>query len=246
MPSANGILGGNMKNTVLLLAVAALAHSLLPGELNAADAAPRHTFESLDGQFVAEQVLQGISQPTAIEFLPDGRALVLQRDRGLVTLADFNSGESADVGRLPKLVVKGDAGVHDVELHPAYERNGWIYIAYTEGEVYHNTAVIDRFRLDGTDAKDVQRIFTADAYAEAEHHYAARIQFSDGFLYFAIGDRQHPPMAQDNTNHAGTVVRLNEDGTVPEDNPFVDWQEEGKPTPRPEIWSYGHRDPMGF
>jgi glucose/arabinose dehydrogenase len=235
-----------MKNTVLLLAVAALAHSLLPGELNAADAAPRHTFESLDGQFVAEQVLQGISQPTAIEFLPDGRALVLQRDRGLVTLADFNSGESADVGRLPKLVVKGDAGVHDVELHPAYERNGWIYIAYTEGEVYHNTAVIDRFRLDGTDAKDVQRIFTADAYAEAEHHYAARIQFSDGFLYFAIGDRQHPPMAQDNTNHAGTVVRLNEDGTVPEDNPFVDWQEEGKPTPRPEIWSYGHRDPMGF
>jgi glucose/arabinose dehydrogenase len=81
---------------------------------------------------------------------------------------------------------------------------------------------------------------------EDAYHYAARMQFLDGHLYFALGDRQHPPRAQDNSNHAGTVVRLRDDGGVPEDNPFVGVEEEGKPEPRPEIWSYGHRDPMGL
>jgi glucose/arabinose dehydrogenase len=93
---------------------------------------------------------------------------------------------------------------------------------------------------------DVERIFTADAYSEDAYHYAARIQFSEGFLYMTIGDRQHPAKAQDNSNHAGTIVRLTDSGAVPPDNPFVGLKEEGKPEPRPEIWSYGLRDPMGF
>ena len=206
----------------------------------------RHVFPSLDGNFVAERVLEGISQPTAIEFLPDGRALVSQRDRGLVTIADFSSGSKTDIQGLPKLVVFSDAGVHDLELHPEYGKNGWIYVAYTEGEQYHSTAVVDRFKLEGTKAVEVERIFTADAYSEGAYHYAARMQFKDGDLYFALGDRQHPPMAQDNSNHAGTVVRLKDDGSVPDDNPFIGQEEEGKPKPRSEIWSYGHRDPMGL
>jgi glucose/arabinose dehydrogenase len=211
-----------------------------------AEAPARHTFHSLDGTFTAERVLAGISQPSAIEFLPDGRALVAQRDRGLLTLADFNSGETTDIQGLPRLVVFGDAGIHDIELHPAYAGNGWIYISYTDGEEVHSTAVLDRFRLDGSKAVDVQRLFTADAYSEDAYHLAARIAFVDGYVFVAFGDRQHPPRAQDNSNHAGTVVRLRDDGSVPEDNPFVGVEEEGKPKPRPEIWSYGHRDPMGL
>ena len=210
------------------------------------EAPASHTFPGLHGSFVAERVLDGISQPTAIEFLPDGRALVSQRDRGLLTLADFSSGGRTDVAGLPKLVVWSDAGVHDLELQPDYARNGWIYVAYTEGEEVHSTAVIDRFRLAGDKAVDVERIFTADAYSEGPYHYAARMQFADGYLYFALGDRQHPPMAQDRSNHAGAVLRLNDDGSVPQDNPFVGVEEEGQPQPRPEIWSYGHRDPMGL
>ncbi len=206
----------------------------------------RHVFPSLNGNFVAERVLADISQPAAIQFLPDGRALVAQRDRGLVTLADFNTGGSTDVQGLPRLVVYGDAGVHDIELHPDYAKNGWIYISYTEGEEVHSTAVLDRFRLDGSRAVDVERLFTADAWSEDAYHLAARIAFVDGYVYVAFGDRQHPPRAQDNSNHAGTVVRLHDDGRVPEDNPFVGVEEEGKPKPRPEIWSYGHRDPMGL
>ena len=222
------------------------ALSLSLPALAADDAAPRHVFASLNGNFVAERVLDGISQPTAITFLPDGRALVAQRDRGLLTLADFSTGAKTDVTGLPPLVVFSDAGVHDIELHPGYAENGWVYLAYTEGAPEYSTAVIDRFRLEGSAAVDVERIFTADAYSEGAYHYAARMQFLDGDLYFALGDREHPPKAQDNTNHAGTVVRLRDDGSVPEDNPFVGAAEEGKPTPRPEIWSYGHRDPMGL
>lgn len=204
----------------------------------------RHVFPSLDGNIVAERVLSDISQPVAIEFLPDGKALVLQRDRGIVSLADFATGEKRSVEGLPRLVVFSDAGVHDVELHPNHEDNGWIYLSYSEGEKYHSTVVLDRFRLEGARAVDVERIFTADAYSEGAYHFAARIQFVDGRIFLAIGDREHPAMAQDNSNHAGTVVRLNDDGTVPPDNPFVDSDKE--PRPRPEIWSYGHRDPQGL
>jgi glucose/arabinose dehydrogenase len=206
----------------------------------------RHVFPSLDGNIIAERVLSDISQPVAIEFLPDGRALVLQRDRGVVTLADFSTGEKSDVEGLPRLAVFSDAGVHDVELHPDYENNGWISLSYTEGEEVHCTVVLDRFRLDGQRAVGVERIFTADAYSEDAYHFAARIQFLEGDVFLAIGDRQHPPRAQDNSNHAGTVVRLRPDGSVPGDNPFVGQEKEGEPVPRPEIWSYGHRDPQGL
>ncbi|NCF62203.1 MAG: PQQ-dependent sugar dehydrogenase [Gammaproteobacteria bacterium] len=218
---------------------------LLPS-VQAEEQQVRHVLPSLDGNIIAERVLDGLSQPVAIEFLPDGTALVLQRDRGLVTLADFNTGEKKDVSGLPKMVVFSDAGVHDVELHPDFKRNGWIYITYSEGEEVHSTVVLDRFRLEGSKAVDVQRIFTADAYSEGPYHFAARIQFVEGYLFVAIGDRQHPPMAQANSNHAGTVVRLNDDGSVPADNPFVGEENEGREKPRPEIWSYGHRDPQGL
>ncbi|MFC1689913.1 PQQ-dependent sugar dehydrogenase [Pseudomonadota bacterium] len=206
----------------------------------------RHVFPSLDGSIVAERVLDGISQPVALEFLPDGKALVLQRDRGLITLADFTTGEKTDIEGLPKMVVFSDAGVHDVELHPDYAENGWIYVTYSEGEEVHSTVVLDRFRLQGANAVNVERIFTADAYSETAYHFAARIKFLEGRLFVSIGDRQHPPTAQDNSNHAGTVVRLNDDGSVPADNPFVGKEEAGQPKPRPEIWSYGHRDPQGL
>jgi glucose/arabinose dehydrogenase len=207
--------------------------------------AAQHVFPGLGGNIVAERVLEGLSQPVAIQFMPDGRALVLQRDRGLVTLADFVSGQKKDVEGLPSLVVFSDAGVHDVELHPDYAKNGWIYLSYTEGQEIHSTVVLDRFRLDGIKATDRERIFTADAYSEGAYHHAARIAFLDGYVYLSIGDRQHPPTAQDRSNHAGAVIRLHGDGSVPEDNPFVG-QDETEPKPRPEIWSYGHRDPQGL
>jgi len=229
---------------VLLLTGLISCPCLLAGDTPVQPA--RHVFPSLDGNIVAERVLDGLSEPVAIEFLPGGKALVLQRNRGVITLADFSTGEKTDISGLPTLLVHDAAGVHDVELHPDFENNGWVYITYSEGVEYYSTVVLDRFRLEGSQASDIERIFTADAYAEGDYHFAARIQFVDGDVFVTIGDREHPPKAQENSNHAGTVVRLHDDGSVPEDNPFVGQQGEAGQTVRPEIWSYGHRDPQGF
>jgi glucose/arabinose dehydrogenase len=226
-------------------ALALLATALATGALGQ-DRPERHLLATLDGPVIAERVLSGIVEPVAIEFLPDGRALVLQRKIGVVTLVDFSSGEKTNVSGLPDLIVKDEAGVHDVELHPDYENNGWIYLSYSEGQPFRSTVVLDRFRLEGARATEHERLFSADAYSEGLYHFAARIAFVDGFVYLAIGDREHPPMAQQLGNHAGALVRLHDDGRVPADNPFVGAEANAGVTPRPEIWSYGHRDPQGL
>lgn len=202
--------------------------------------------ETLDGPVIAERVLDGIQEPVAIEFLPDGRALVVQRNQGLITLSNFRTGEKTDITGLPDIHVTGSAGVHDVALHPDYANNGWIYLSYSEGEPYHSTVVLDRFRLDGTRVSERERLFAADAFSEGEYHFAARVAVRDGYVYLTVGDREHPPMAQDLGNHGGSIVRLHDDGRVPQDNPFVGAEEINGVIPRPEIWSYGLRDPQGL
>ena len=207
----------------------------------------RLVLPSLNGPIVAERVIKGLTEPVAIEFLPDGKALILQRDRGLMSIADFSTGQKTDIEGMPDMLVKEAAGAHDIELHPRYAQNGWIYVSYSEGEEHRSTAVVDRVRLNGSEVTARERIFAADAYSEGLYHFAARLAFVDDYLFLALGDREHPPMAQDNTNHAGTIVRLHDDGRVPADNPFVGAKaEEGKTPPRAEIWSYGHRDPQGL
>jgi len=202
--------------------------------------------ETLDGPIIAERVLDGITEPVAIEFLPDGRALVLQRDQGLVTLADFTTGEKTNITGLPDIHVEGSAGVHDVALHPDFADNGWIYLSYSQGEPFRSTVVLDRFRLEGTMVSERERLFAADAFSEGEYHFAARVLVNDGYVYMTVGDREHPPMAQDLGNHGGTIVRLHDDGRVPQDNPFVGAEALDSTTPRAEIWSYGLRDPQGL
>ena len=232
------------------LGVALVCLAAFAGEATGTDAAAnpdRLELASIGGPIIAERVMHGLTEPVAIEFLPDGKALVLQRNRGLMSVADFTTGQKTDVTGMPDMLVKDAAGAHDIELHPRYAENGWIYVSYSEGEEYHSTAVVDRVRLDGTTVAARERIFTADAYSEGLYHFAARMAFVDGYLYLALGDREHPPMAQDNSNHAGTIVRLHDDGRVPADNPFAGAKvEEGKTPPRAEIWSFGHRDPQGL
>lgn len=232
------------------LGVALVCLAAFAGEATGTDAAAnpdRLELASIGGPIIAERVMHGLTEPVAIEFLPDGKVLVLQRNRGLMSVADFTTGQKTDVTGMPDMLVKDAAGAHDIELHPRYAENGWIYVSYSEGEEYHSTAVVDRVRLDGTTVAARERIFTADAYSEGLYHFAARMAFVDGYLYLALGDREHPPMAQDNSNHAGTIVRLHDDGRVPADNPFAGAKvEEGKTPPRAEIWSFGHRDPQGL
>jgi glucose/arabinose dehydrogenase len=206
---------------------------------------PSHRFESEHGAFIAESVASGLSQPVAIEFLPDGRAFVLQRDLGEISLIDFGSGELVSIANMPKMLKFDDSGLHDIELHPDYERNGWIYISYSEGEEEYSTVVFDRIRIKEDSVSERERIFSADAFSENSYHYGGRIQFSESYLFLTVGDRQHRDKVQNRSNHAGSIVRLHDDGRVPEDNPFVGVEDKRNP-PRPELWTLGHRNPQGL
>ena len=191
--------------------------------------------------FVVDVVVSGLKTPSAITFLPDGRALVLERASGVADLVDVKSRTVTPVSNLPAVLTGDDAGLHDVVLHPDFERNGWIYLTYSEGEPSRSTTVVDRFHLRGGSVTDRQRLLTADAYSEDRYHYGGRLAIKDGYLFVTIGDRHHERRAQELTTHAGKILRLHDDGRVPGDNPFVAVKDA-----RPEIWSYGHRHPQGL
>ena len=216
----------------------------------------QQVFESQRVRFQTEVVVTGLKQPSALVFLPDSRALLVERQKG-VDLLDVKSGTLTPVeggpGALigtdtgvhdanrPATLTGEDAGFHDVVLHPDYAKNGWIYLSYSEGPPERSTTVVDRYRLRENKFVDRQRIFTADAYSEDRFHYGGRMVFLDGYLFLTVGERHHQDRAQELTNDAGKILRLRDDGTVPPDNPFV-----GTKDARPEIWSYGHRNPQGL
>ena len=229
------------------LALCLAAFSVSGAEIVAAAGREQIVFPSLDGLIVADRMVTGLSQPSAIEFLPDGTALVMQRYVGVLSLVDFATGSVSKVEGLPNTLVSESGGAHDIELHPDFATNGWIYISYSEGKQGHSSTVVDRIRLDGARVTARERVFAAEAYSEPAFHFLARMAFVDGYLYLALGDTEHPSLAQDNSHHAGTILRLHDDGRVPTDNPFAGVVAEGGTSPpRPEIWSYGHRNPQGL
>lgn len=228
-----------MKPSRPICLLLALTASLAFGQEN------RHRFSSAHGAFVAEAVLEGLQMPSSIEFVGGGKALVTQRSNGEMILADFEDGSREVVSGLPEMLVSGDGGLHDLERHPDYADNGWIYLAYSVGEEFRGTLALGRFRLEGATVTDWEDLFTARAYSDSGWHYGGRIQFQGGYVFLTVGDRDHVDMSQQLHNHAGTVVRLHDDGRVPEDNPFVGAEGRGQP-PLPEIWSYGHRHAQGL
>ncbi|MEJ8566725.1 PQQ-dependent sugar dehydrogenase [Elongatibacter sediminis] len=226
---------------VLMLLVLGTAQAQPAGEVD------RHRLHGAAGAFVADRVLSGLAPVGAIAFLPGGDALVAQRSAGVLSRVDLNEGQRRDLAGMPEMLRFSGSGLLDVALHPEFAETRWVYISYSEGEEYRSTVVLDRFRLDGDRVTELERVFTADAYSENPYHYGGRIGFLDGYLYLTVGDRQHRERAQDRSNHTGSVVRLHDDGRVPVDNPFAGESASGdRVPPRPEIWSYGHRNPQGF
>src|SRR5215471_5435129 len=224
--------------------------------LCAREAPSQQVFESQLARFQIDVVATGLKQPSAMVFLPDGRALVVERQRGIDlfdaksgTLTAVEGGPEALIGaetgvhdvNRPATLTGEDAGYHDVILHPDYAKNGWIYLSYSEGPRERSTTVVDRYRLRDNRLVDRQRIFTADAYSEDRFHYGGRMAFLDGYLFLTVGDRHHENRAQELANDAGKTLRLHDDGSIHQDNPFV-----GTKDARPEIWSYGHRNPQGL
>ncbi len=184
-------------------------------------------------------------EPWAMTFLPDGRLLVTQKT-GELYLATRTGEKLGPLDGVPSVAYAGQGGLGDVVLHPEYATNGWVYLSYVEGSGGIHGAVVIRARLaldaDGGALEDVERIWEQVPKVSGSGHYSHRIAFGpDGHLFISSGERQKFDPAQDLENNLGTIVRLNDDGSNPADNPFVD---RGGVTA--QIWSYGHRNALGL
>ena len=192
------------------------------------------------GPITVERVADGLEQPWAIAFLPGGEMLVSQRPGGIFLISN---GEVTEIFGAPEVHAQNQGGMLDLVVHPSYEENGWIYMTYSKGDSDATVPALARARLDGNALADFQELFESNTPTSPGRHYGSRILFlDDGTLLMSIGDRgAQPERAQDTRDHSGTLVRLNDDGSVPDDNPFVD-----DPAYAPEIFSYGHRNIQGI
>lgn len=196
--------------------------------------------QALDVQVVAE----GLELPWAVELLPDGRYLVTERP-GRLRIVGADGQISAPVQGVPEVNYKVQGGLLDVALDPGFASNRTIYLTYAEARQGGSGTSLARGVLveEGGNARldNVQVIFRQMPTFESDLHYGSRIAFApDGKLFLALGERALPAamvQSQDLNSHFGKVVRINSDGSVPADNPFV-----GRNDAKPEIYSYGHRN----
>jgi glucose/arabinose dehydrogenase len=182
--------------------------------------------------------------PWAMAFLPDGRMLVTEQ-RGTLKLYT-PGGSSVAIRGVPQVSYGGQGGLSDVVLHPDYANNGLVYLSYAEaGEGELRGAAVARAKLalngNGGELQNLQVVWRQTPKVDGGGHYSHRIAFHDGYLWISSGDRQKFDPAQDMNANLGKVLRLNEDGSVPRDNPFAD---RGGVTA--QIWSLGHRNPLGL
>ena len=209
-----------------------------------------NVFRSAHQDYVATPVAEGLIRPWAVAFLPDGDMLITERDGRLRVVRDGHLLPEPVAG-VPEVHAQGQGGLLDVVPHPEFASNRMLYLTYSKplGDGESTTALI-RGHFDGEALTEVEELF--EAVSRGRGHYGSRIVFDgNGYVFISIGDRQVPPQgdpieleahpAQDLSTHHGTIVRLHDDGRVPEDNPFV-----GEAGALPEIWSYGHRNPQGM
>ena len=201
--------------------------------------AQTHTTEQ--ARFVVETVSSGLDHPWSVAFLPDGGYLVSERP-GRLRLIDAHGKLSPQpVEGLPPVLAHGQGGLLDVVLHPQFASNRWVYLSYAEPGVGGVGTAVARGRFDGRRLDDVEVLFRLMPKSGTGRHFGSRLVFDrDGFLFITLGDRGAQARAQDLADHAGSVIRLHDDGRVPADNPFV-----GRDDARAEIYSYGHRNIQG-
>ena len=186
-------------------------------------------------------LLNGLENPWSLAFLPDGQMLVTERAGRLRLVSQDFKLNPKPIDGLPEVVAQGQGGLFDVVLHPQYAQNGWIYWAYNApGQGGWGTAMA-RGKLQGHRMTDVQVLFSMQPKTRSSHHFGGRIVFDQaGFLYLTLGDRGDKDRAQKLNDHAGSVIRLHDDGRMPEDNPFVK-----RVGALAEKWTLGNRNMQG-
>jgi glucose/arabinose dehydrogenase len=206
-------------------------------------AQPVDVMSSEKTQFKVETMASGLENPWAIAFLPDGRKLITERPAKLRLLD--KDGKLSEVPGVPEVAAVGQGGLLDIVLAPDFEKSRRIYFTFAEPRGIVNGTAVAHARLagEGTNSKleDVTVIFRMEPGRGGGFHFGSRLAFApDGNLFVTLGERNAMQPAQDLTGHLGKVVRIAPDGSVPKDNPFVKREDA-----RPEIWSYGHRNPQG-
>ncbi len=193
--------------------------------------------------YAVETVTQGLAYPWSLAFLPDGGMLVTERDEGRLRYIRDGQLDPTPISGVPPVYTRGQSGLFDVALHPEFEENGLVYLALAHGGARANATRVVRGKLVGHVLEDVETIFTVEPMKATPAHYGGRLLFlPDGSLLLTTGDGfDYREQVQHLDNHLGKVLRLNDDGSAPDDNPFV-----GQPNALPEILTYGHRSPQGL
>ena len=198
------------------------------------------SIKSEEHSFRVVKVVEGLDHPWSLAFLPDGRLLVTERPGRLRTVTNGKL-DAAPVEGLPQVTQHGQGGLFDVVLHPDFAKNSLIYFAYAgRGDDGVGTELA-RGRFAGNRLENVQVLFRQSPKGTRGQHFGGRIVFDRaGFVYLTLGDRGEMQRAQRPDDHAGSVIRLHDDGRVPQDNPFV-----GKPGWKPEKFTLGNRNMQG-
>lgn len=218
----------------MIRAVAILVLSVLAAPINA------DVLQTSAGAVRVTSMVEGLDTPWAIGLLPDGGILVTERDGELLLVSQ---GNAKRVGGVPKVAANGQGGLLDITVALDFARTREVFLTFSkpQGGGAGTAVAVARLSENGDRLNNVRVIFEAVPGGSTGRHFGSRVvEAQDGTLFVTIGDRGDRPTAQDRSNHMGTVIRLNRDGTVPADNPFV-----GKSGIRPEIWSYGHRNAQG-
>jgi len=191
--------------------------------------------------FKLELLAQGLGVPWGMAFLNDSELIFTER-RGNIRLLDLDSLEITTLRGAVEVDAEGQGGMLDVATGPDYTTQGWLYFTYSKNTVSGAVTALARARRRGIQLSDWQELLVTDSATSSYRHFGSRIAFDQqGHVFFGVGDRGERDNAQDLSSHAGTIMRLRLDGSIPDDNPFLSLD-----NALPEIWSYGHRNPQGL
>ncbi len=192
--------------------------------------------------YTYELVVSDVAIPWGMCWLPDGSMLITEIGGDLI---HFKNGIKTKIENSPNSIRQGQGGLMDIEAHPDYKNNGWIYItlATDQGDGEGGNTSLVRAKLDNNKLSNIEQLYKAEPNTKKGQHFGSRVRFDkDGFLYFSIGDRgNRDKNPQDITRDGGKIYRLHDDGTIPKDNPFFNQSKTKK-----AIFSYGHRNPQGM
>lgn len=226
--------------SVLSLFIFILAALACAGSAQAADPL---IVQSKDYKLRVVTVASGLESPWGLAFLPSGKMIVSERDEGHLRLVSKDGKLSPPLKGVPKVASAGQGGMLDIALDPDFQNNKLIYFSFSEPGTGGAGTAVARAVLDeaNNSLSEIKIIFRQLPKTGGGRHFGSRLVFArDGKLFITIGDRGERGRVQDFTINRGQVIRINTDGTIPEDNPFV-----GKTGYRAEVWSYGHRNPQG-